>query len=226
MKKMEKNKLKNRKNSYTKTKNLYKTLFLIVVCMGLGFAFFSTGLKIEGLASIFNPKYNVYITNTAVTSGSTTPTSAAAIVGDDKMEIDFSTSLPTLTDYYEVSTTLSNKGRNKAYYTGEEIKIFDSNGTEISMPNDIEVKVLNSNGTDVALNHELAAGSDEVLKIKMDYKAGSTLPATQPVYTVKVVFTYALEAINVPASLVTMTSSHTSKTNIQDALDEIAGMLE
>lgn len=220
-------KFKNRKNAIAKSHKLYKILFLIVFFMSAGFAAFYTTLGIEGLSTIFPPKLNVYVTQTAVTSGSATASSAASIVGNDKKEVDFSVSLPSLTSFYEVSTTLSNKGRKKAYYYIEDIKLYDASGNEITTwPSELECTVLDTNGNQVVVNHELAAGASEVFKIKFNYKSDATLPATQPVYTVKVIYDYQLTEQAVTASMVTYSSSYTTKTNVQDALDEIAGMLE
>ena len=175
-----------------------KRMFLSIITVlaltiGIGYSAFGSNLNFMGTLSLNAKSINAYVKSVTPTSGSVTPTSAAQIIGNDRKEVDFSTSLPTLTDYYEVTTVIRNGGKNKGYYAGEEVKLYDANGQEIAIPEGLEVTVLNNDGTDIFLNHELNAASEETFKIKFNYKSGATLPATQPVYTIKVVFNYDLE---------------------------------
>ena len=207
-----------------------KRMFLSIITVlaltiGIGYSAFGSNLNFMGTLSLNAKSINAYVKSVTPTSGSVTPTSAAEIIGNDRKEVDFSTSLPTLTDYYEVTTVIRNGGKNKGYYAGEEVKLYDANGQEIAIPEGLEVTVLNNDGTDIFLNHELNAASEETFKIKFNYKSGATLPATQPVYTVKVVFNYSATQTTLTASQVGLNSSNTQVDNVQAALDELATML-
>lgn len=200
-------------------------IILFALTLGIGYSAFGSNLNFLGSFSLAAKELNVYVKSVTPTSGSITPTSPATIIGKTKKEIDFSTSLPTLTDYYEVSVTIRNGGKSKAYYTVEEVKIYDESGNEITFPGELECTVLNNDGTQIFLNHELNAATEEIFKIKFNYKSGSTLPATQPVYTIKIVFDYSLEPTFIPASQVGLNSTNTSKNNVQDSLNELAKLL-
>ena len=170
-------------------------IVIFALTLGLGYSAFSSNLNFLGSLSLNAKTLNVYVKSVTPTSGSVTPTSAATIVGNNRQEVDFSTSLPTLSDYYEVSTVIRNGGKNKAYYIGYDLTIYDSNGNEITLPSELEVTVLNNYGTNITKNHELNLQTEETFKIKLKYKSETSLPSTQPVYTIKVVFNYSLEPV-------------------------------
>ena len=175
-----------------------KRVFLSIIVtfaltLGLGYAVFGSNLNFLGSLSLNAKTLNVYVKSVSPTSGSVTPTSPAEIKGNERKEVDFSTNLPTLTDYYEVSTVIRNGGKSKAYYIDYELKVYDANGDEITLPSELEVTVLNTDGTSIVKNHELNSQTEETFKIKFKYKSGASLPSTQPVYTIKVVFNYDLE---------------------------------
>ena len=91
-----------KKNIKTKTHNLYKIIFILVVFLGIGYAFLEANLNINGDVTVEAPELNSYIQGVNVTSGSTSGT--PTIIGNDKKEVD-----PGVLKQFNIISNLCNR---------------------------------------------------------------------------------------------------------------------
>ena len=177
-------------NIKTKTHNLYKIIFLFVVFLGIGYAFLEANLNINGDVTVEAPGFNTYVQSVNVTSGSTSGT--PTIIGSDKKEVDFTTALTSdVNSFYELTTTLINKGTSYSYLHSIDVKIYDSNNNEVTLSAPYEYTITNSDGTVIEPGHSLLMGKGtDTYKLKFNYISGTdmTTVTTYPSYTFKIVY--------------------------------------
>ena len=75
-------------------------IFLLILCLGIGFAFLTSNLKITGKTSVSGNKWEVYFDNVQISKGSVDATSEPAI-NVDKTTVNYSISLDKPGDFYE-----------------------------------------------------------------------------------------------------------------------------
>lgn len=221
-----KNKLKwKKKNPSSKIRRYALITFIILLFMYVGFAAISASLQIQGNITALQPDFNTFINSVTSESGSVTPVEEATIVGNKRKEIQFATSLSTLQSYYGVNVEIKNQGKNDAYYLGSEIKIYDNNDNEISMPEELEVVLFDENNNNLLVNYSIPTGSTKATKLRFKYKDGATLPADKPVYKIHVIYNFGPDRLNVTAAQLSFSNSQTTMTNAQDAIDELNSLL-
>ena len=179
-----------KKNIKTKTHNLYKIIFILVVFLGIGYAFLEANLNINGGVTVEAPELNSYIQGVNVTSGSTTGT--PTIIGNDKKEVDFTTALTSDgSSFFEETTTVINKGSKKAYLSGIDIKVYNGT-TEITLAAPYEYSITHGDGTAIETGEELAIAGTQTYKFKFNYISGTdmTTVTDYPSYTFKITYNY------------------------------------
>ena len=186
-----------KKNNYTKTQNLLKFIFLFIVFLGIGYAFLEANLNINGDVTVEAPELNVYVQSTSVTEGSTpgTPT----IIGNDKREVDFTTTLTNdyLHSFFEETTTLVNKGSKKAYLKKIDVKVYDSNNEEVTLPTEtLQYTLTHGDDTEIELGEELAVSDTASYKLKYHYVLSSALNnvTEYPTHTFKITYTFTTDS--------------------------------
>ena len=187
-------------NNKTKTHNLYKIIFVLVVFLGIGYAFLEAGLNINGDTTVAQPEFNTYVQNVSVTTGSTSGT--PTIVGNDKKEVDFSTALTNDgNSFYEETTTLTNHGSEKAYIKSVDVKVYDSSNNEITLSAPYEYSLTHGDGTPVDNADEIASGSTITYKFKFNYISGTDMNTVTdyPTYTFKITYNYKKDIIDLPS---------------------------
>ena len=178
-------------NVKTKTHNLYKIIFVLVVFLGIGYAFLEANLNINGDVTVEAPEFNTYIQGVNVTTGSTSGT--PTIIGNDKKEVDFSTSLTNdVNSFFEETTTLVNKGSKKSYLSRIDVKVYNGT-TEITLAAPYEYSITHGDGTAIETGEELAIAGTQTYKFKFNYISGTdmTTVTDYPSYTFKINYIFA-----------------------------------
>ena len=183
-----------KKNIKTKTHNLYKIIFILVVFLGIGYAFLEANLNINGDVTVEAPELNSYIQGVNVTAGSTSGT--PTIIGNDKKEVDFTTALTSDgSSFFEETTTIVNKGSKKAYLSGIDIKVYNGT-TEITLAAPYEYSITHGDGTAIETGEELAIAGTQTYKFKFNYISGTdmTTVTDYPSYTFKTTYNFTKES--------------------------------
>ena len=184
-----------KKNIKTKTHNLYKIIFILVVFLGIGYAFLEANLNINGDVTVEAPELNSYIQGVSVTTGSTSGT--PTIIGNDKKEVDFSTALTSDSNsFFEETTTLVNKGSKKAYLKSVDVKVYDSNDNEVTLSAPYEYSLTHGDETSVEPGEELAIAGTQTYKLKFNYISGTNMSTVTdyPTYTFKITYNFTKES--------------------------------
>ncbi len=153
-----------------KKRTLILGILLIVLSLGMGYAFLTTTLSISGVTNVDSNTWNVYWNNVQVTSGSvsaSTPT-----IDTNKTTVSFSVNLHQPGDYYEFTVDAKNAG---------SIDAMIDTVTQSTAPDYINYSVTYNDGRGLYSKQYLKANKTETIKIRVEYKAdlnASELPQT------------------------------------------------
>ena len=214
------------KNSRTKTHNLYKILFLLIVFLGVGYAFLEANLNINGDVTVTQPEFNIYVQSVSKTTGSTSGT--PTIIGADKKEVDFTTALTSDgNSFFEETTTLVNKGSKSVYLLGIEVKVYDSNGDEVTLAAPYEYSLTKLDGTAIGIGKKVNTNETDSYKVKFNYINGTDMSTVTdyPTYTFKVVYTYGLEYNPVCATNKDITTLATNTCSANENITASSGIV-
>ena len=154
---------KLRKNQFMRNKKSF--VFLLILCLGVGFAFLSSQLTITGNTSVSGNKWSVYFNNVQVTDGSVDATVVPTTTGTTTTTLNYTVLLDKPGDFYEFTVDAVNAGT------------IDAMIESITTPN-IESRVLQyvnysatyEDGTELAQNDVLAKDSTVTYKIRVEFK--------------------------------------------------------
>ena len=143
-------------------------LILLVVCLGMGYAYINSDLNINGTANINSANWDVHWSNIQVTTGSV---SGSNVVTQPTISngttVTYSVILSIPGDYYEFTVDAVNGGAIDAMIDSMEFKV---NGvTATNTPEYLNYSVTYSDGTPLAENHELKANTTETYRIRVEY---------------------------------------------------------
>ena len=99
---------KLRKSRFLRNKRSF--IFITILCMGIGFAFLSSNLTINGNTTVSKNKWNIYFTNVQVTEGSVEATVVPTTSGTNTTSIDYAVVLDKPGDFYEFTVDAVNDG--------------------------------------------------------------------------------------------------------------------
>ena len=172
------------KRKYSNKKKTYRNLLiLILLFVGLGYAYLQADLKINGDALFKRATWNIHWYNVSVSEGSvsgTSVTQAAHITGTNSNTVEYAVTLTNPRDYYEFTVDAKNEGTMDGMISVVSNKVY-SGTTEITMPDYVGYTVTYEDGVTVAPNHLLSAGSSETYKVKVYFKddiEASQLPSS------------------------------------------------
>lgn len=168
-----------------KNGQLMAIILLLILSIGIGYAFIRTDLTITGIGKFNSSNWNVFFDNLRVTNGSVTLStgdSAATIDQTTKTEVTYTVTLNQPGDFYEFLVDVKNTGSMDAMVGLVSNKY---NGTEISstnpLPEYLEYSVTYDNDMPILLNHQLNHNSTETYKVRIEFKKDfnvSLLPST------------------------------------------------
>ncbi len=149
-----------------KKRQLYRLLFLFLLCMTIGYAALISDLSINGIAEIANSSWDIHFENIQVKDGSITPDSAANIDTDTSVSYEVTLSQPG--DFYEFNVDVVNEGTIDAMISTVSSKM---NNVEITtLPAYLEYSVTYEDDIAIAPNQLLAAGTSETYKVRIAFK--------------------------------------------------------
>ena len=171
-------------------------IFVLLLCMSIGYSYLLTTLNIEGTSNIKANTWDVHWENVNVKSGSVTGDQVpiAAHVMSDTTQVEYSVILKNPGEYYEFTVDAKNAGSLDAMVSIVDTKFYESNGvTQISLPNYLEYEFIYSDGVNIGENHLLPANSSKTLKMTLKFKEDldeSELPSTDKTIVIRQSITY------------------------------------
>ncbi|MBR4693747.1 MAG: BspA family leucine-rich repeat surface protein [Bacilli bacterium] len=144
-------------------KRYYKYIYgLLVVFIGIGFAYLTANLNINGIGSFGSQSWNIHFDNVVVDNTSYSPDTPT--VSDDDLTITFASGLRLPGDYYKFNVDIVNDGSLDA--------MFDSvNVTANSDFSDyIDYTITYQNGESLAQYDMLPANSSKTITVNFFYK--------------------------------------------------------
>lgn len=167
-------------------------LFVIVICMSVGFAFLSTTLNINGNATVKANSWDIHFENLEVTDGSVTGESvveAATIDTASTTMINYSIVLNEPGEFYEFTVDVVNDGSLDA-----KVSVAPTI-SGVSSDQDVYVNytVTYEDGTEIAANDVLNAGDTATYKVRVEYDkniSSDQLPSEDQTLTLVFASTY------------------------------------
>ena len=161
-----------------KKNNVLFVLIGIIVLMGIGYAYLTANLSINGTSNITASSWNIHFENVHVKNGSVTA-DAGPVINADGNNVSYSVTFNSPGDYFEFTVDVKNSGTIDGM-----IDSFSSNlnGVPITtLPDYLDYSVMYDYGVAISNNQLLPAGSKDTIVIKVGYKrdvSANQLPAT------------------------------------------------
>ena len=155
----------------------HKYLLLIVILLSIvvGYAFLNVELKINGTATIKNPKWNVHFENYQKTYNTTVyDLSEPEIEGDNTTEIEYSVTFLEPGDVYEFTVDIKNSGNINANIDSLETTVFDGENELSGIPDYIDYSITYANGDEYLIPHELKLKQKETIAVRIKFKRSIT----------------------------------------------------
>ena len=164
-------------------KNLiYSILLLILLSIGIGYAYLTSNLSISGNTEISANSWDIHFANIVVDPNSVaigTNNQAATIDSSDTTKITYAVRLNRPGDYYEFNVDIVNAGTIDGMISSIESKI---NNQDISdLPSYLRYSIRYVEDLEILPNHILNANTTETIKVRIEYNdniAASDLPDT------------------------------------------------
>ncbi len=182
-----------------KRKNLIFSLVFIILFMGLGYAFISSTLSINGTAKFQEATWDVHFDEAfalnkdgEIDDGLTDE--LGLVIDNALTTVYYNVEFYEPGDYYEIGVCVVNMGTIDAMLESFDSKI---NGISVSnLPSYIDYSVTYMDGEEIKENHLLEAGYQEFFKIRIGYRKDieiSDLPSSlqTPTFSFEVVYIQA-----------------------------------
>ena len=154
-------------------------LFLLFISFGVGYAYLTTSLSIDGTSNVSSARWNIHFANIDINEDSVTPTTGATIT--NPTTINFSLVLSEPGDFYEFTVDIVNEGTLNARIS--DFSFLPELTAEQQEYYEYIVKY--ASGSDIAVGDGLKAGTSEkiivflkqrtnennVFKVTTSYKA-------------------------------------------------------
>ncbi len=169
-----------------KRKNhLLKTLLILIAIMGLGYAFLTQDLTINGTSKVKGNTWDIHFDNLQIRNNSVTLSEgdvAAHIVSNNNTLVEYTITLKEPGQFYEFTVDVVNAGTIDGMIDSIVSKY---NNVEISttnpIPDYLNYSITYDDGITITPNHLLRNGETERYKIRIEYKKDITsnqLPTT------------------------------------------------
>ena len=156
-------KQKIHKNKFLRNKRAF--IFLLILCLGVGFAFLSTQLNITGNTSVSGNKWSVYFTNVQVTEGSVDASVVPTTTGTTTTSLNYTVLLDKPGDFYEFTVDAVNAGTIDAMVESINMTSLDTDVAKY-----LNYTATYSDGTVLAKNDVLEADDSATYKVRVEYK--------------------------------------------------------
>lgn len=153
---MNKWQLKKRNKAFSS--KLTITLVVLLLLMGVGFAYLSSSLRMDFKGSILGKGWNVYFDS--IEGDNVT-------LSDDKKTLDFEFTISSLDDVYEFKADIKNDGRIDA-----KIDNMEDIALEGELAQYFDVTLTDEEGNELSEESVLGANSTQTINLKITFKEG------------------------------------------------------
>ena len=145
--------------------NIVLILFVVILLFGLGYAYLTTTLSINGTTDVESNTWNVYWDNIQVSSGSVTGTQVITqpTIDTNKTAVSFHVNLKQPRDFYEFTVDAKNIGSIDA--------MIDTITKTTSIPNYLNYTVTYDDDIELTEKQLLKANSTEKYKVRVEYRS-------------------------------------------------------
>ena len=186
-------------------------LLLLITIIGIGYASLGANLQINGTTKITDASWDVRFKADSinVTTGSVevdTNAGGKSATIDTLTEVSYNVNLALPGDFYEFTVVAKNAGTIDAMIDSVVSKLGNTVITNDTLPSYLKYSVTYSDGVAISPNHLLAAGSEETIKVRLEYDKeveADELPTTDQSLSLNFQIFYAQadeNAISVPHS--------------------------
>lgn len=178
-----------------KKKVLTSIFILLVLIIGIGYAYLNSNLSINGITEISSNTWDIHFENVQISEGSIAIEaggSAAIINPSDNTEVTYSVKLNKPGDYYEFTVDVKNYGTIDGMVESISSTLSVNNAEAFTILSDksnlpayLDYSVTYSDGLTIEPNHELKVGNKETYKVRVEYKKDITseqLPTNNSVH--------------------------------------------
>ena len=146
-----------------KYNNRKRLLFLLILGLGIGFAYLSTQLNINGATNVLGSKWSVYFDNIVVSEGSME--AELPTIDTNKTTVDFGVTLANPGDYYEFTVDVVNDGTIDAM-----IESISKTSLEARVLQYLNYTVTYNDGKSIEQNDVLEAKDKTTYKVRVEFK--------------------------------------------------------
>ena len=153
-----------------KRKNIFILLVVFICSLGIGFAFLRTELKINGIATVNDTRWDIHFANLVVNPDSVELSTgdSLATISSSTTEVAYAITLKEPGDFYEFTVDAVNAGTIDAMIDTISSKM---GGVEIeTLPAYMEYSVTYSDGVPLEKNQYLKAGEIKTYKVHIGFK--------------------------------------------------------
>ena len=150
-----------------KTRFLFPLFFLVIIGLGLGYAYLQTDLAIVGVTKLKDNEWNVHFDNVQPVPGSVTPVTAPSI--SDLTTVNFSAQLENPGDKYEFYIDVVNSGTIDAMV--DSLILLPELTTDQAKY--LSYEVTYRNGAPISQHELLTQGQTKTLKVSFKYVENS-----------------------------------------------------
>ena len=147
---------------------------IIAICLMflvIGFAAFSSTLKINGMYNIGSMKWDVHFENIQITNGSVNASVAPTISNTNTNYITYTIDFTQPGDFYEFTVDVVNAGTIDAMVDVVSNKAHNATGsTEIELPTYLTSTLTYDDGVAITQNQKLVHGTSEKIKVRVEFK--------------------------------------------------------
>ena len=139
------------------------------MCFGIGYAYLTTTLSINGVTDVDANNWNVYFDNVQITDGSVTGDQVTTAPSIDSIgtTVSYHIRLKEPGEYYEFTVDVVNAGTIDAMI--ESINSKMNNNPLVELPAYLNYNITYADGAELLEFQELNAGVTESIKVRIEY---------------------------------------------------------
>ena len=143
-------------------------LALFILCIGIGFAFLSGTININGVANVYGNKWDVHFQNVQVSAGSVS--SSLPVIDENKTTVTCTVNLEEPGDFYEFTVEVANGGTFNAI-----IDSIDKTELDEATAKYLNYVVTYEDGSEIKKDDLLIIGNIKKYKIRVEFKKDITI---------------------------------------------------